>query len=157
VETHETVLAALPLFKGLNPEHVQQLASCAEPAQYEAGQFLGRAGEAADWFWVIRQGRIALETHTPGRAPVAVQTVAVDDVIGWSWLIRPNVLRFDIHALTASRTIKIDGRRLREMCARDHELGYALIERVAQVLVRRMEAMSMQLMDFYGTHDGEHE
>ena len=55
------------------------------------------------------------------------------------------MLRFDIHAVTASRALRIDGERLRELCARDHELGYALIERVAQVLVRRMEAMSMQL------------
>ncbi len=157
METHETILTALPLFKGLKPEHIRQIASCAEVAQYEAGQFLGRAGEPADWFWVIRQGRIALETHTPGRAPVPVQTVTTDDVIGWSWLIRPHVLRFDIHALTASRTIKIDGKRLREMCTRDHELGYALIECISQVLVRRMEAMSMQLMDVYGVHDGEHE
>jgi CRP/FNR family transcriptional regulator, cyclic AMP receptor protein len=157
VETHETILAALPLFKGLKPEQIQQIASCAEPVQYEAGQFLGREGEPAETFWVVRQGRIALETHAAGRGPLTLQTVSTDDVIGWSWLIPPHVLRFDIHALTASRALRLDGKRLRELCARDHELGHALIERVAQVLVRRMEAMSMQLMDLYGVHDGEHE
>jgi CRP-like cAMP-binding protein len=157
METHESVLAALPLFKGLNPEHVRQIASCAELVPYEAGEFLGRAGEPAEWFWVVRQGRIALETHAPGRGPLTLQTVSTDDVIGWSWLIPPHVLRFDIHALTAARTLRIDGRKLREMCLRDHEMGHVLIERVSQVLVRRMEAMSLQLMDLYGVHDGEHE
>lgn len=157
METHESVLAALPLFKGLKPGQIQKIASCAEAAAYEAGQFLGREGEPAEWFWVVRQGRIALETHATGRGPLVLQTVSTDDVIGWSWLIPPHVLRFDIHAVTASRTLKIDGRKLRELCGRDHELGHALIERVAQVLVRRMEAMSMQLMDLYGVHDGEHE
>jgi len=157
VENHETILAALPLFKGLKPGHIQQIASCAEVAQYDAGEFLGRAGDPADTFWVVRQGRVALETHSAGRAPLTLQTVTTDDVIGWSWLIPPHVLRFDIHALTASRALKIDGRRMREVCAHDHELAHVLIERIAQVLVRRMEALSMQLMDLYGDHDGEHE
>jgi CRP/FNR family transcriptional regulator, cyclic AMP receptor protein len=157
VENHETILAALPLFKGLKPEHIQQIAAGATVVQYDAGEFLGRAGDTADSFWVVRQGRVALETHSVGRAPLTLQTVSTDDVIGWSWLIPPNVLRFDIHALTATRALKIDGRRVREACAHDHELAHVLIERIAQVLVRRMEALSMQLMDVYGVPDGEHE
>jgi CRP-like cAMP-binding protein len=157
VESHESILAALPLFKGLKPGHIEQIAACAEAAQYEAGQFLGREGEPADTFWVVRQGHVALETHAPARGPLTLQTVSTDDVIGWSWLIPPHVLRFDIHALTATRALRIDGKCLREKCARDHELGHALIERVAQVLVRRMEAMSMQLMDLYGVHESGHE
>lgn len=157
MESHESILAALPLFKGLKPEQIRQIAACADVAQYEAGQFLGREGEPAEWFWVVRQGHIALETHAPARGPLTVQTVSTDDVIGWSWLIPPHVLRFDVHALTAARTLRIDGKCLREKCASDHELGHALVERVAQVLVRRMEAMSMQLMDLYGVRESEHE
>ena len=157
METLESVVAAMPLFRGLRPEHVQQIVSCAETAQYEAGQFLGRVGEPAETFWIIRQGRVALEIHSAGRGPLTVQTIANDEVIGWSWLVPPHVLRFDIHALTATRALRFDGRRLRELCARDHELGHLLSERISQVLVRRLEAMSMQLMDLYGVQEGEHE
>jgi len=88
------------------------------------------------------------------KSPSAFRTIA--EVAG-ELDLPPHVLRFDIHALTATRALRFDGRRLRELCARDHELGHLLSERISQVLVRRLEAMSMQLMDLYGVQEGEHE
>ena len=150
METHEDILAALPLFKGLKPEQIRQIAACAETAQYEAGQFLGREGEPAESFWVVRQGHIALETHAPARGPLTLQTVSTDDVIGWSWLIPPHRWLFDAHVVEDTSAVVFDGTCLRGKCDADPVLGYALLQRVAQVMLSRLQAARVRLLDLYG-------
>ena len=95
--------------------------------------------------------------HAPGRGPLTVQTIGDDDVVGWSWLIPPYQLRFDVHAVTSTRVLVIDGKCLRGKFAKDPELGYQLMQRFSQVILRRLGAMSIQLLDLYGDHAGEHE
>jgi CRP/FNR family cyclic AMP-dependent transcriptional regulator len=157
VHTLEPIVAGLPLFKGLKPEHIQLISGCAANARYEAGEYLGREGEPADKFWLIRQGSVALEIHAPGRGALTVQTIGEDDAVGWSWLVPPYQMRFDVHAITATRALVFDGKCLRGKFGNDHELGYELMQRFSQVILRRLEAMSLQLLDLYGDHYGEHE
>ena len=78
-------------------------------------------------------------------------------MVGWSWLVPPYQLRFDVHAVTSTRALVFDGKCLRGKFASDPELGYELMQRFSQVILRRLEAMSIQLLDLYGDHYGEHE
>jgi CRP/FNR family transcriptional regulator, cyclic AMP receptor protein len=157
MQTLEPIVAALPLFAGLKPEYVQLISGCAANVRYEAGEFLGREGEPADKFWIIRQGRVALEIHAPGRGPLTVQTIGDDDAVGWSWLVPPYQLRFDVHAINSTRALMFDGRCLRDKFSSDPELGFELIQRFSRLMLGRIEAMSLQLLDLYGEHHGEHE
>jgi len=157
VHTLEPIIAELPLFKGMKREHIQLITGCAANVKFEAGEFVGREGEQADKFWVIRQGRVSLEIHAPGRGPLTLQTIGEDEVVGWSWLVQPNQLRFDVHAVVATRALMFDGKCLRGKFATDHELGYELMQRFSHVIVSRLEAMSLQLLDLYGNFHGEHD
>jgi hypothetical protein len=49
--------------------------------------------------------------------------------------------------LEPTRTIFFYGTRLREHCDEDHELGYHLTKRVAEVLIRRLEATRCRLIE----------
>ena len=157
METLEPIVSGLPFFKGMKPEHIQIITGCAANARFEAGEFLGRSGGPADRFWLIRQGRVALEIHAPGRGQLTVQTLGDDEVVGWSWLVPPYQLRFDVHAVTSTRVLMFDGKCLRGKFASDPELGFELLQRFSQVILRRLDAMSIQLLDLYGDHHGEHE
>ncbi len=46
--------------------------------------------------------------------------------------------------------IVFDGACLRGKCDADHELGYQLMRRFASVLVDRLQATRLQLLDVYG-------
>jgi CRP/FNR family transcriptional regulator, cyclic AMP receptor protein len=157
VQTLEPIVAGLPLFSGLKPAYIQLISGCCANVRFEAGEFMGREGEPADKFWVIRQGRVALEIHAPGRGALTIQTIGDDEVVGWSWLVPPYQLRFDVHAITSTRALMFDGKCLRQKFVPDPELGYELVQRFSRVMVSRLEAMSLQLLDLYGDHYGEHE
>lgn len=148
----EGVVAEVELFSGMKPEHVALIAGCASNVRYEAGTFAARAGSHADHFWAIREGCMALELWQPGRGAITIDTVDKGGVVGYSWLLPPYQLQFDIHALTTTRALLFDGHCLRQKCEKDPELGYELVGRFARLMTDRIHALSLQLLDVYGDH-----
>ena len=61
METLRPVLVAHPFFQGMKQEHLDILVRCASNVRFNQGGFVFRAGEQADWFYLIRHGRVALE------------------------------------------------------------------------------------------------
>jgi CRP/FNR family cyclic AMP-dependent transcriptional regulator len=150
IETFERTLAGHPFFADLAPPHLGTIVGCAANVQFDAGQFIFREGTPADRFYVLRHGTVAVEVFAPGGGAVTVETVGAGEVLGWSWLFPPYKAHFDARALTLVRALALDGTCLREKCERDPALGYALMKRFTQLVVQRLEATRMQLLDLYG-------
>ncbi len=150
MQTLEPILAAHPFFADLSPGHLQVLVGCASNVRFEAGQYIFKEGEEANSFYLIRHGKVALEIPAAARGTVTLQTIGEDDVLGWSWLFPPYRWHFDAKALELTRTIALDGKCLRDKCEEDHDLGYELVKRFAQIIEQRLQATRLQLLDVYG-------
>lgn len=139
-------------FAGLKEEYVQLIAGCGRNVHYTAGQYLYRHGDPADEFYLVRHGRVALEISAPGRAATTFQTLGPGNVVGLSWLLPPYKWAYDARVVEEVRAIAMDARCLRGKCDADHDLGYEMMMRFVPVLVERLQATRMQLLDVYGTH-----
>ena len=157
MESLETIIGAVKIFQGLKPEHLALMAGCASNVRLEANTIVGRVGDTADKFWVIREGHMALELTSPGRGTITVSTMAEGDVVGFSWLLPPYHLHFDIRALSVTRALQFDARCLRGKIEGDPLLGYELLSRFSTVMAHRIQAMSFQLLDVFGDHPIEHD
>ena len=146
----DSILAEQPFFQGLSPEYLQLIAGCASMARFDAGQVVFNAGDAADQFFLIRHGKVGIELVAPGPGRIVIQTVGEGEVLGWSWLFPPYRWHYDAVALELTRVAAFDGRCLREKCEHDHDLGYELMKRFAQVMAQRLQATRLQLLDVYG-------
>ena len=149
METLEPILAKHPFLKGIEPEHLKILVGCASNVRFNAGQFLFHEGEDANEFYMIRQGKVAVKIQGAERGPITVQTIGEGEVLGWSWLIPPYRWRFDAQAMELTRAIALDGKCLRTKSEEDHDLGYQLLKRFAGIIVERLEATRLQLLDVY--------
>jgi CRP/FNR family cyclic AMP-dependent transcriptional regulator len=149
-ESLERILAAHPFFKEMEPIYHQLFVDCASNVRFEAGQYIFREGETANQFYLIRHGRVAVEVSTPERGSVIIQSLGEGDVLGWGWMIPPYRWRFDARAVALTRAIALDGRCLRERSEEDHDLGFQLMKRAAQVMEERFQATRLQLLDIYG-------
>jgi len=143
------LLAKERFFDGLADTFIDKLADCASDVRFAAGDMLFREGDLADWLYVVRQGRVVLELSIPGREPVMIQTCGEGDVIGLSWMAAPHRWRYSGRAMQATRAIALNGGILRDKCREDHDLGYEVFRRVADVLAHRLEATRLQLLDLY--------
>jgi CRP/FNR family transcriptional regulator, cyclic AMP receptor protein len=149
METLERIIAEHPFFAGLESYYTDLLVDCASNVRFEAGAYIFKEGGAANEFYLIRSGKIALEIFAPPRRPIIVETLAEGDVLGWSWLLPPYHWKFHAHAVEGTRAIALDGQCLRTKCEHNHDLGYELLKRFAQIIDRRLEATRFQLLDVY--------
>ena len=150
METLEPILAQHPFLQGLEPQYLGLIVGCASNVRFNSGQFLFREGEEANQFYMVREGKVALQIST-ARQPIIIQTVDKGEVLGWSWLVPPYRWRFDARALELTRAIALDGRCLRRKSEEDHNFGYELLRRFSTIIVERLEATRLQLLDVYGT------
>lgn len=138
-------------FAGLKETYLDLAAGCASNVHFDAGQYFFHEGDSADHFYLVRSGRVALELAVPGRQPVVIETLQAGDVIGWSWLFPPYLWQMDARALEPVRATAFDGKCLRGKCEANHDLGYELAMRSADILMQRLQATRLQLLDVYGT------
>ena len=152
MQTFEQILANQAFFKGMNETYLLMLADHASFVSYKTGQFVFNQNEEADTFYLITEGKIALEVITVSQGPLVIQTLGPNELLGWSWLFPPYRWHFDAIASVDSKAIAFDGKWLRQKCKEDPELGHELMQRIAQVLVQRLQATRLQLLDVYGIH-----
>lgn len=146
----DDILAEHPFLAGLAPEQHQLLAGCARNHSFKPGEYVLREGDPADEFFLIRQGRIALEIAAPGRAPVVIATLGPGEIVGASWLVEPYRWMFDARAIEPVRAIGLDATCLRGKCDADPALGYEMMKRFLPIIVNRLNATRLQLLDVYG-------
>ncbi len=143
------ILAAHPLFAGLDKEITDLLGGCATNAHFAAGSYLFKEGEAADIFYLLRAGEVALELRMAGRGRLTVETVHPGHLVGASWMLPPYRWLFDARAVEDVRATGVDATCLRNKCDADPRLGYQVMQRFLPVLAERLESTRLRLLDIY--------
>jgi CRP/FNR family cyclic AMP-dependent transcriptional regulator len=138
-----------PFFAGLDAATLDLAAGCATNVHFRPGSLLFREGDPADVFYVLRHGRVSIQMRTPTE-DVLLDTAHDGDVVGWSWLVPPYRWTFDARATEETSAIAFDGACLRGKCEGDAVLGYALLQRVVQVMSSRLHSARVRLIDLYG-------
>jgi CRP-like cAMP-binding protein len=152
METLERILAEHPFFAGLDADFCRLACGCARNVRFEAGQYIFHEGEPADQFYLIRQGRAALQVSAPGRGVSTFLTLGPGEVFGINWLVPPYLWSYDAKAIDPLRAIAMDGACLRNKCEANHSLGYDLMKRLMPVLIERLHATRLQMLDVYNAH-----
>jgi len=146
MKTLAETITSHPFFASMKPEHLVLLADCASEKQYAAHEVLFREGEPANQFYLIQNGRIALEAHEPGDGTALVQTLGPGEVLGWSWLFPPFSWHLQARAVEPTEVVVWSGAHLLVTAERNPEFGYELMKRVAQMVIHRLQATRKQLL-----------
>ena len=142
----EQRLAAHPFLKGMSPHHLELLALCAIPTEFDAGQMVLREGEPASGFYLIETGTVALEGKAEDGRTIVIDTVSSGEPLGRSWLFPPYLWSFDARATQPCTAICLSGLLLRQHRDDDLTLSHELHKRVSEVMVRRLQAARNKLV-----------
>ena len=143
------LIGAHPLFVDLPTEDLDLIAGCGQNQVFAAGATLGREGDPADRFFLIRSGRVSVKVHAPG-GDLVIDTVGPGGLVGWSWLFPPRRWTFDVEAVETTRAVTIEATCLRDKCDADPAFGYRIMQRFTQVVIERLQATRLRLLDLYG-------
>ncbi len=152
IKNIEKVVNEHPFFKGMQKEYINELIGCASNAGFKTGENIFRQSEQANHFYIITTGRVAVEIESADRGAITIQTVEPGNVLGWSWLFPPYIWHYDARASEATDTIAFDARCLVGKCESNPALGYDLMKRFSGVVIERLQATHLQLMDMYGAN-----
>jgi hypothetical protein len=118
METIRDLLSSQPFLTGLSPAHLDQLVPWSKTSVSPLGARIFEEGRQAQRFWLIRDGRVSLETQGPSHRAVVVESLGRGGVLGWSWLFPPYRWHFSASAGEVMSVIEFDAAGVRELCAR---------------------------------------
>ncbi len=141
-------LQSIPWFLELKSYQIDRLVGIAGIRTVEGGEEILREGDREDYLYIVLEGRVTVETHVPTHGKIAVFTAEPLDIIGWSSLtpvVRQRTAT--ARALAPCQLIALEGESLRRLCDEDHDLGYIIMRRIANVVASRLLTTRLQLLD----------
>jgi CRP-like cAMP-binding protein len=145
----DELLSEHAFLAGVSSRTVAVLLEGARIVTFDRGALLLREGEDADTIFLITRGRVAIEIHAPSRGPLVIDTVEPGHVVGLSWVAAPFRWQFDARALEPVEAVAIDTQRLKEHLAVQPEVAAELHQRLSAVLLARLQATRIRLLDLY--------
>lgn len=136
-------------FAEMNQKLIDVLRRSSTYAEFGSGDVIFREGSPANAFYLIDQGKVALEADMNGEGLVQIAILKDGEPLGWSWLFPPHVWHFHARALKRTTTTYFDAKILRQLCEEDHDLGYELMKRMSQVMLGRLQSTRDELLKFY--------
>jgi CRP/FNR family transcriptional regulator, cyclic AMP receptor protein len=149
METLDHIIRSHPFWDGLNPRYFHILNECAAFVKFGVDQPIFHAGVDADHFYLICTGRVALETFVPGKGAITLETISAGEALGWSWLFPPYRWHFSALSVDITEAVAFGAHGLRKYAEENHDFGYELITRIGQVVLQRLQATRLQLVEFY--------
>jgi CRP-like cAMP-binding protein len=148
METLERAFAQHPFLVGLDLRYLRQLGGLASHKSFDAHQMIFYEGQAANEFYLICKGKVAIETAVLGCESIVIQSLGPGEVLGWSWLLPPYEWHYSARAAEPTEVIALDGKSLRGRCEEDHDLGYEIMKRFALVIMQRLAATRARLLHY---------
>lgn len=143
-------LKPIPWFNLMTEDHFNKMVKIGKIFKFEPGQVIFHEGDKEDYLYVVLEGRVAIEMTVPGHGRVRILTADAMDVVGWS-SVTPVVRQrtAGARAVLPSRLAAFDASQLYVFCEEDHDFGYYVMRRLANVVAGRLMTTRLQLLDMF--------
>jgi len=151
IEDIARLVASHPVLADLPGDTAALVSGCARNVSVAEGQHLLVEGEPAGSLYLLRRGRVSLEIRSPGRGPLVIDVLGPGEALGWSWMFPPYRWNFDARAIEPVGAIAVDASCFRGKMESDPAFGYALQRRFTAIVLDRLQATRLRLLDLYGS------
>lgn len=143
------LLRTVPLLQGIRHDHLQMLADMGVMQHYSSQTTIFQENSLHRTFYLVVEGTIALDIHLPRRIPKRILTVGAGEILAWSAILSDGRMTTSAATLAPTQVIAWPASQLLKLCEDNHEIGFLIMQRIAQALSRRLTATRLQLLDMY--------
>ncbi len=142
-------LRSIPWFVELTPSQLKKLTGIVTIHQIGAGQHLFCENDREDSLYILLEGQIELRMRIPGHGERTIFTAEPLDIVGWSSMTQQIVRERTATAIAIQPTtlLEFNGTALRQLCDQDHDLGYVVMRRIANVVASRLLTIRLSLLE----------
>lgn len=141
--TTEEDLRRCSLFTTLGGVQLAAVAATTSRKECDAGTTIFQEGDSADDFYVLLEGRVALQMSLPSSRSALARRVTIDivtpgQVFGWSAVAEPHEYTLAAVCLQRSSLLSINGARLEQVLRQDPETGFEVMKGFVSIVASRL-------------------
>lgn len=138
-------LELLPLFRGLEEDHLALMRSLFERVKFAAGTTMIEQGATADFLYLVEQGKVAICYKPYDGERITLSHVEAGGLFGWSAVVGNPQYTSSGVAVEDVNAVRIRGSDLRRLCAEHPAAGKAILDRLADAVSSRWKDAHAQI------------
>ena len=143
-----TILEALQQYLDADDVREETIRAVAEISRKETyDDIVYRENEESDRLGIVTSGQIDVQYLLPSGKRLTFDTLEPGDFLLWSAIVKPHTTSSIGICRAKTEVINIDAVGLRKLCEKDQQFGYHLLNQLARVIRRRLQAARRQIAD----------
>jgi len=141
-------IRSVPLFFDLSALQIEKIGKISDLVELDPGDQPILEGAQLDFLYILLEGEVRVDLFVPTRGSVETSKLGPHDILGWSGMT-PIVRQRTgtTTALTHCWLIRIDAKLLASLCEKDHDIGFIIYRRIANVTALSFLTTRLQLMN----------
>jgi CRP-like cAMP-binding protein len=143
-----SIIKSIPLFFDLQPTQLDSITQLSDLIEIDPGDKPIEEGGSMDFLYILLEGEVKVTVLIPTIGTVETCTLGPLDILGWS-AMTPIVRQRTgtVTAVTHCWLLRIDSRLLCHLCEYDHDIGFVIYRRIANVVARSFLTTRLELMN----------
>ncbi len=166
----KNLLAGFSFFSDVEPETLEAIAQKGKILEFKAQDIIFKVDEPATHFYGLLEGEVDLilifkdkvlktdieyeeaiqATMVDEEKEIIVDKVAAGQVFGWASIVGPSKRTVNAECSQACRVIAIPADDLKAMFDKDHTLGYTVMNRLCDIIAKRLRNRTDKLIEAWG-------
>jgi CRP/FNR family cyclic AMP-dependent transcriptional regulator len=140
------LLKRCPMFRDLDEEQLELIASMATNEVYEVGESLGRQGRTQEKVFIIEDGLVGIYLELGPMMHRQIQAASNFEMVCWSAMLAPYRMYSTVRAIETTKVLAFKGLELAQLCQTRPPIGCKINRSVAQTIATRLHSAYTQLM-----------
>ncbi len=166
----KNLLAGFSFFSDVDPDTLEAITQKGEILEFKAQDIIFHVDEPATHFYGLLEGEVDLilvfkdkvlktdieyeeaiqATIVDEEKEIIVDTVVAGQVFGWASIVGSSKRTVNAECSQNSRVIAIPADALKAMFDKDHTLGFTLMNRLCDIIARRLRNRTDKLIETWG-------
>jgi len=162
-------------FSGVSEDNLREIADQCTIREFKENDVIFDSGDPADTLYGVMEGIVELSIVFKDRIlkadiryeeaklahyeevenPITVDRIEAGEVFGWSSLAVPDARTATARCLEPVRVFALPAADLKARFQKDPALGYAIMEKLSNVIARRLQKRTEKLVDAWGEAFGD--
>ena len=142
-----------PFFSGLSAEQLALILPLFETFTIPAGTTIFKQGDVATYLFVIQRGGITIQYKPYDGPMITLSHLRSGEVFGWSSVLGAHTYTSDAISTAESDVLRLRGSDLVQLCKEHPKAGYAILDRLAEVVSPRWTYARLQIQSVLEAHN----
>jgi CRP-like cAMP-binding protein len=141
-----------PFFRGLTREQLDLIAPLFVPFSAQPGAVIFKQGDEATYLYLIQTGSVTIQ-YKPYDGPIiTLDHLQSGEIFGWSSVVGGPTYTSDAISTGNVEALRLRGPDLLRLCSEHPQAGYAILDRLAEVVSPRWTYARQQIQAILESH-----